>query len=104
MWETASERDRLFKALEPASAFLKTEGILSNENDCQTALMQSRAPIDIFHYSGHTDVENGTGYLVASDVSPDLQSVDRLYANILGPLLRRAKTTVAVFSACNSGN
>lgn len=101
VWDAAGERDRLFGALEPASAFLKTEGILSSETDCQTALMQSKGSIDIFHYSGHTDVEKGAGYLLASDVQP---GVDRLYASDLGPLLRRAKTTLAVFSACNSGS
>lgn len=101
IWDAAGERDRLFGALEPASAFLKTEGILSSETDCQTALMQSKGSIDIFHYSGHTSVENGAGYLLASDVRP---GVDWLYASDLGPLLRRAKTTLAVFSACNSGS
>ncbi len=105
MGDCRRERQTLFRALEPASAFLKTQAVLSNETDCKTALMRSRAPIDIFHYSGHTDVENGAGYLIASDFRPEeVQSVDRLYANVLGPLLRRAGTTVAVFSACNSGN
>jgi hypothetical protein len=104
IWNVAEEKEALFKALEPASAFLETQAVISDEIDCQTALMQSRAPIDIFHYSGNTDVENGTGYLLASDVRQDGQSFDRLYANVLGPLLRRAGTTVAMFNACNSGN
>jgi hypothetical protein len=104
MWETAEERDKLFKALEPAGTLLEKQSVLSNETDCQTALMRSKAPIDIFHYSGHTDAENGNGYLVASDVDMNGLSFDRLYADALGPLLRRAGTTIAVFSACNSGN
>lgn len=104
IWEAAAERDRLFRALEPASTFLETQSFLSNENDCQTVLMQSNSPIDIFHYSGHTDVKDGAGYLVASEMGPEVQSVNWLDANILGPLLRRAGTTLAVFSACNSGN
>jgi hypothetical protein len=103
IWETATERDRLFRALEPASTFLEMQSFLSNENDCQTALMQSNEPNDIFHYSGHTDVKDGKGYLVASDVGPEVR-INLLYSNVLGPLLRRAGTTLAVFSACNSGN
>jgi hypothetical protein len=66
--------------------------------------MGSNTPVDIFHYSGHTDVEDGKGYLLARDVDYGGQSADRLYAEALGSLLRRAGTTVAVFSACNSGN
>jgi hypothetical protein len=104
LWKTAEERDFLFKALEPASAHLETQAVLSDETDCRTALLQSKLPIDIFHYSGHTDIENGMGYLVARDVLTGSQRVERLYANALGSLLRRAGTTIAVFSACNSGS
>lgn len=66
--------------------------------------MRSKAPIDIFHYSGHADVENGNGYLVSSEMDAKGRGEDRLYASTLGPMLRRAGTTIAVFSACNSGN
>lgn len=104
LWKTAEEKDNLFRALEPASALLETRAVLSNETDCQTALMRSRAPIDTFHYSEYTDIENGEGYLVARDVDYGSQSVDRLYADALGSLLRRAGTTLAMFSACNSGS
>lgn len=104
LWKIAEEKESLFSALEPASALLETRAVLSNEMDCQTALMRSRAPVDIFHYSGHTDVEDGKGYLLARDVDLGGQSADRLYADALGSLLRRAGTTVAVFSACNSGS
>jgi hypothetical protein len=103
LWKTAEERDSLFKALEPASAHLVTRAVLSDETDCQTALRLSGFPIDIFHYSGHTDVENSVGYLVAKDVDLGSQNVEKLYANTLGRLLRGAGTTLAVFSACNSG-
>jgi hypothetical protein len=104
LWRTAEEKNLLFKALEPASTFLETRSVLSNEINCQTALMRSSTPVDIFHYSGHTDVENGMGYLLASDVHPGGQDAARLHADALGSLLRRAGTTVAVFSACNSGS
>jgi hypothetical protein len=106
LWKAAEEKDSLFKALEPASALLETRAVLSNETDCQTALMRSKTPVDIFHYSGHTDVEAGKGYLIATDMdfSESRSDVLRLYTNTLSPLLRRAGTSLAVFSACNSGN
>ena len=43
LWKTAEEKDSLFKALEPASALLETRAVLSNETDCQTALMRSKS-------------------------------------------------------------
>jgi hypothetical protein len=104
MWKCAEERDKLFKALEPASSHLETLSVLSNETDCSTALKLLSAPVDIFHYSGHTDVENGEGYLVANDLKEGDTWFEKLYAKDLGNLLRRAGTTIAVFSACNSGN
>lgn len=103
-FECARERDTLFTALKPAGSFLNTEAALSNETDCQSALMSTKTPIDIFHYSGHADVENGNGYLVARDMDPTGRNNQRLYASRLGALLRNAGTTIAVFSACNSGN
>jgi hypothetical protein len=105
VWKTAEEKDSLFKALQPARALLDLRAILSNEADCESALMRSESPVDIFHYSGHTDVEDGRGYLLARDCVQDAKVVpDRLYADALGSLLRRAGTTLAVFSACNSGS
>lgn len=103
-YETARERNALFDALKPAGSFLKTQAALSNETDCQSALMSAKIPIDIFHYSGHADVENGNGYLEARDMDPTGRKNQRLYASSLGPLLHNARTTIAVFSACNSGN
>lgn len=103
-FECARERDTLFNALKPAGSFLNTEAALSNETDCQSALLRTKTPIDIFHYSGHADVENGNGYLVARDMDPTGRKNEQLYASRLGALLRNAGTTIAVFSACNSGN
>jgi len=102
-FECAKERDTLLNALDPAASFLDAKAVLSNETDCQTALMRSKTSIDIFHYSGHVDVENGNGYLIAGDLDAISHKSQRLYASTLGPLLRRAGTTIAVFSACNSG-
>jgi hypothetical protein len=102
-WKIVEEKDRLIKALEPASPLLDTRAVLSDEIDCQTALMREDE-VDIFHYSGHTDVEDGKGYLLSHEVQSDVRSANRLEAGALGSLLRRARTTVAVFSACNSGS
>jgi hypothetical protein len=66
--------------LQPASAFLEMQASLSSESDCETVLMRSSAPVDIFHYSGHTDAENGMGYLLASDVNRARQPPARLDA------------------------
>jgi hypothetical protein len=104
LWQIAEERDKLLKAVEPASALLETLAVVSNESDCKTALLKSRGPIDIFHYSGHTDVENGMGYLIAQEIHQPSAPLVRLDADALGALLRRAGTSLAVFSACNSGN
>lgn len=104
LWEIAEEKESLFRALEPASALLERRAVLGNETDCQTALMRSVMPVDIFHYSGHTDVEDGKAYLLARDLVQGTRVSDRLYADALGTLLRRAGTTVALFSACNSGS
>jgi len=103
-FDCARERDTLVSALEPAASYLDTKAVLSNETDCQSALMRSKTPVDIFHYTGHVDFENGSGYLVANDLDATGNNYKRLYANTLGPLLRRAGTTIAVFSACHSGN
>jgi S1-C subfamily serine protease len=104
LWGIAKEKNLLWEALKPASSLLEMRAVLSDESDCTTALNSSARPIDIFHYSGHTDVQNGGGYLIASEIREGGPNAARLYADALGPLLRRANTTVAVFSACNSGS
>jgi hypothetical protein len=103
LWETDRERDQLFSALEPAGALLEMKSILSDESDCETALLTSKSPVDIFHYSGHTDEEGGEGYLLASDVRFANSDKGRLYSHKLASLLSRLGTSLAVFSACNSG-
>jgi hypothetical protein len=104
LWKTVKEKNVLFHSLEPLNSLLEKESIFSNEKNCRAALMESTGSLDFFHYTGHTDDSNGKGYLLASDTNRNLHSTERLYADILGPLLRRMGTTVAVFSACNSGN
>jgi hypothetical protein len=103
-WQIAAERDKLVQAIKPAHALFKMRSFISNECDCKTALQRTGTPIDIFHYSGHTNVENGMGYLIAEEMHQDRRSPARLNADALGSMLRLAGTTIAVFSACNSGN
>ncbi|HKI19014.1 MAG TPA: CHAT domain-containing protein [Isosphaeraceae bacterium] len=58
-------------------------------------------PTAIFHYSGHTDVEDGRGYLLRR--FPDDGWEGRLSSDELATRLDRAGTRLAFFSACNSG-
>jgi hypothetical protein len=74
-------------------------------DDIQGALAQ---PAAIFHYSGHTDADRNSGYLVREVKADRLgsdraESVDKMYSFELANLLQRAGTRLAVFSACNSG-
>jgi hypothetical protein len=102
-WQTLEDRDELLKALQPAGTLLAPRTVLSNETDCKTALLNSKGSVDIFHYSGHTDVEDNMGYLIANEIQPNTLPT-RLNADALGQLLQGTNTTLAVFSACNSGN
>jgi hypothetical protein len=49
--------------------------------------MGSRAPVDIFHYTGHSNAENNKGYLTANDLKQGEEDASqRLYADALGNL------------------
>lgn len=58
-------------------------------------------PAAIFHYAGHTD-EDGGDFFLAKAVN-GVATTEALSSEILGTMLRRARTRLAVFSACNSG-
>lgn len=72
--------------------------ITSNGDNIERALVE---PAAFFHYSGHTDEENGQSYLT-KELKGDAVT-EKLSSEKLGDLLRRAQTRLAVFSACNSG-
>ena len=122
-WGVEPERQQLLAALKPVDDFLSVESVTGAQMSFEASL--ARAPVDIFHYSGHTDTPaDGEGFLVEDlriDPTTDPRYViwrhpdykrsygtDCLYADLvyveqLSRLLRRAETKLAVFSVCNSG-
>lgn len=101
LWGVEDEYHRLVTELQPIieSGFLsvdpfRTAGGISIER----ALTQ---PAAFFHYSGHTDEEGGTFYL-AKAVN-NIETTEKMPNEMLASLLRRARTRLAVFSACNGG-
>ena len=81
--------------------------------------MLSRAGCDLFHYAGHTEMEDGRGAMVqlaSAELMAEnrqLTDVSRLealpnrsawaWSDVLALRLSRASTKLAVFNACNSG-
>ncbi len=103
-WGVRDEYMRLFESLASVQDFLSMQ-FLPAADDISGALAQ---PAAIFHYSGHTDADGNSGYLVREVKTDRLgsgraQSVDKMYSFELANLLQRAGIRLAVFSACNSG-
>jgi hypothetical protein len=120
-WGVEEEGRLLAEELAHQEKILTFQSVRIGAPEFQTALANR---VDIFHYSGHTDVAGETGYLL-EDIRTDqpvgggyeqwehpdyrrAYGVDRLYWNplyseTLGALLRGAGTRLAVFNACNSG-
>lgn len=99
-----AEYDSLSAALAPVADLVNLD-FLAASGDIGQALAE---PTAILHYSGHTDALNGSGFLVRTmavdeEGNLDLQPRDRMYSTELADLLRRARTRLAVFSACYSG-
>jgi len=78
---------------------------LSAAGDIEGALSN---PVAVLHYSGHTDADKSSGYLVR-EVKADclgssqVESLDKMYSFELANLLQRARSRLAVFSARSSG-
>jgi hypothetical protein len=121
-WGVEQERDELLAALQPVNDFLSVESVTGAQTSFETAL--TRGPVDIFHYSGHTEALADGSFLVEDlrvDPTTDPRYVvwhrpddkrqyganplfaDLVHVEYIGGLLRRAGTKLAVFSACNSG-
>jgi hypothetical protein len=98
-WGTKQEHENLAAALQPVGAFLSTEFHTASGDQIASALAE---PVNIFHYSGHTDSDDGRGYLVR-EVHATYAVSPKLYSEALAAMLHRAQTRLAVFSACNSG-
>ncbi len=98
LWDVRGEHERLVTALAPVADYMSVPFVSAAGNNIERALA---TPAAIFHYSGHTDVAEGHGYLVR-----DLQQGQvggTLLSEALDGLLVRAGTRLAAFSACNSG-
>ena len=98
LWDVKGEHERLVTALSPVADYLSVPFVTAAGNSIEQALASRAA---IFHYSGHTDVAEGHGYLVRD--LQDGQVGGTLLSEALEALLVRAGTRLAAFSACNSG-
>lgn len=100
-WGIGDEYRRLLLELRPVieSGFLSFDPFRNAAGvNIESALTE---PAAFFHYSGHTDEDGGEFYL-AKAVN-GVATTERLSSEMLGTLLRRARTKLAVFSACNGG-
>jgi hypothetical protein len=98
-WNIKSEYEESDRELERLKDLLAVELYDASDESFENALLQPGA---ILHYSGHTDVANGLGYLARKMEDPDRLSV-RMYSEEPGLLIRKAGTPLGVFTACNSG-
>lgn len=103
-WGVQAEYHKLAESLASVGEFLSLE-FLSAAGDIEGALSN---PVAVLHYSGHTDADKSSGYLVREvkadcPGSSQVESLDKMYSFELANLLQRARTRLAVFSACNSG-
>jgi hypothetical protein len=98
-WGTKKEHQSLAEALTPVESFLSTEFHAASGDQIASALDE---PVSIFHYSGHTDSDDGRGYLLR-EVRDNYPASPKLYSQALAAMLGRAQTRLALFSACNSG-
>jgi hypothetical protein len=89
----------LSKSLEPVKDLFELEFIDSTGDNIEEACAKKAA---IFHYSGHTDADNGRGYLLKT-VSETNEPSCKLYSDILAAMLQKSGARLAVFNACNSG-
>lgn len=121
-WRAKNEYESLCESLTSVADLLSLDFTSAAGDQIEMALMRDpKKPTFIFHYAGDTNTEGGKGgYLVrqASKTSSeqaiaettygretDVRSngQEPLFSNTLGPMLRKAKTRLAVFSASNSG-
>jgi hypothetical protein len=123
IWKVDEEEQQLRQALEPVSQVLAVDSMRAPHTPFAAGLVNS-PQVDIFHYAGHSEIVGAKGVLleeIRTDPVTDAKytvwedpsyqrsyGVDRLYVDLmdsahLAQLLRKAGTTLAVFSACNSG-
>ncbi len=130
-WSVAVEHRSLSKAMRPLRGLLGFDFVRADAADEITGALAEGC--DLFHYAGHTEVEDGRGAMVqlahaaaieavvdadrqagtaassaAQPVGPVLlealpERAPWAWSDTLAPRLARGGTRLAVFNACNSG-
>lgn len=113
----AVEHESLARAMRPPEGLLAFEFVRADDTpDVERAFASG---CDVFHYAGHTEVEEGRGTLVQLVRSAAMrglgseEAVGRIeaaevrapwaWSDTLASRLARGGTRLAVFNACNSG-
>lgn len=99
-WQVEQEYELLTSAVDGVKNLVQPEFLKASEpHGIEKALAHS---VPIFHYTGHTDTDHtlGLGYLIREMA----EKAPRLFSSHLAPMLARAGTRLAVFSACNSAD
>jgi len=99
IWTTDESLQNIKDALQPVSDYIEVDTFIAGQGNLETKLLEK--PIDIFHYSGHVQLEVGIAYLT-EEIRSDTD-IEFLHASRVASYLRRANTKLAVFEACNSG-
>jgi hypothetical protein len=107
-WSVGVEYESLRKALTPLGSLLRIEFARAEDSADVDARLASGC--DVFHYAGHTEIEDGEGSFVQCARSRPPYYVEALTERAgwatstgLATRLARAGTRIAVFNACNSG-
>jgi hypothetical protein len=114
-WAVKTEHDSLSRALRPLKNLIEWNFVRADATEEVERKLQDGC--DIFHYAGHTEVENGQSVLVQlaranryweQSKAPHLleaigNRADWARSDELAPRLARGGTRLAIFNACNSG-
>lgn len=116
-WGVGIEHASLAKAMRPLKSLLTLDFARADSADAVDRALA--AGCDLFHYAGHTEVEDGRGAMVqlasAESMARNRQLIDVpqlealpsraawAWSDVLALRLSRAGTKLAVFNACNSG-
>ncbi len=107
-WAVKIEHDNLTTAMRPVKDLLALEFVRAD--DSVGVERSLSAGCDLFHYAGHTEIENGRGTLVQLARSRPpvyIEATDQraawAWSDHLAAKLFHGGTRLAVFNACNSG-
>lgn len=116
-WSVAIEHASLTKSMRPLKSLITFDFVRADRTEEVDQALA--AGCDLFHYAGHTEMEEGRGTIVQLASSElyaqnkqlaDMSRVETLptraawaWGDMLALRLSRARTKLAVFNACNSG-